>query len=159
MLKLYRTIPAALLVFLAYVAFTSQNNQRAIAGEAAETNPEALELGLETLRALRMERKEYLDRIAQEIKHHVDAGRKTMNEYRNAKIALLLAEIELSENPDRRISLYQEVVQLHQETEMWAMKRVEQGKVGKEELDKLKVATVEAKIGLLTMVLKQDGYL
>jgi len=101
------------------------------------------------LRKLLLERKEILDRIAEDIEVRLKHGAGTISEYEQAKKAALLAGIDLCSTKSERIEIHKEIVKLYRELEAWTMRRHEHGQGGQVDLDMAKAARLESEIDLL----------
>ena len=106
------------------------------------------------LRKLLLERKQILDRIAEDIEVRLKHGAGTISEYGQAKKAALLAGIDLCNTKSERIEIHEEIVKLYKELEEHDKRRAEAGMIGQEGLSMVRVARLEAEIDLLREELK-----
>ncbi len=105
------------------------------------------------LRKLLLERKEILDRLADDMEVRLKHGRGSITEYGQAKKAALLAGIDLCNSRSERIEIHKKIVKLYVELEKSGKRRAEAG-VGQGGLDLIRVARLEAEIALLREQLK-----
>jgi len=99
------------------------------------------------LRKLLLERKQILERIAEDFEVSFRHGTADMSEYGQAKKAALLAGIDLCNTKSERIEIHKEVVKLYRKLEEHDKRRVEAGMLGQRGL--ASVARLEAEIDLL----------
>ena len=101
------------------------------------------------LRKLLLERRQILNRIAQDMEVRLKHGVGNISEYGQAKKAALLAGIDLCNTGGERIEIYQEIVKLYKELEEHDKRCAEAGMIGQEGLHAVRVARLEAEIDLL----------
>jgi hypothetical protein len=103
----------AVLILLTDMDFDRFNLAKA--AEASETNvvAGAQESPERELRQLMLERKMVLSNIVDSMKIFVDSGRIGLDEYIDANIALLRAEMDLSKTKDERLNILEKIIQFH----------------------------------------------
>jgi UDP-N-acetylmuramyl pentapeptide synthase len=106
------------------------------------------------LQELLMERKRILSRIVDSMKIFLESGRAGFDEYRNANIALLRAEMDLCQTRDERLEILEKIVQFNKTCEAQVERRAAEGRAPKFDVDRAKVATLEAQIELAREKLK-----
>ncbi len=106
------------------------------------------------LQQLLMERKRLLTCIVQSMKFFLEAGRVGIDEYRDANIALLRAEMDLCETRNDRLKILEKIVQFHTTCEAWVEKRAAEGHATQIDVDRAKVARLQAQIELIRKKLK-----
>ena len=109
------------------------------------------------LQQLLMERKKILSRIVQTMKIFLESGRVGIDEYRDANIALLRAEMDLCRTRNERLDILQKMVQFHSECEAQATRRAAEGRATEMDVNKAKVARLEAQIELARENLKEQS--
>ena len=110
------------------------------------------------LQELLTERKQVLSDVVASMKIFLESGRIGIDEYMNANIALLRAEMDLCKTQNERLEILQKIVQLHQECEAWMARRAEEGRATEADVKKVKVATLEARIELLRAKMKGKSH-
>jgi hypothetical protein len=123
------------------------------AAKASETS-KSPEQYKSKLQQLLLERKTLLSRNVESMKIFVDSGRMDFGEYRDANIALLRAEMDLSKTKDERLDILEKIIQLHKKYEEHVTKMIAIGQSSEIGLNKAKAATLEARIELLREKLK-----
>ena len=107
------------------------------------------------LQQLLTERKKVLSRIVESMKLFLDSGRAGIDEYRDANIALLRAEMDLCKTRNERLDILQKIVQFHTECEAQVARRAAaEGRATGMDVNKAKVARLEAQIELARENLK-----
>lgn len=106
------------------------------------------------LQQLLMERKRLLSRIVESMKIFLESGRVGIDEYRNANIALLRAEMDLCKTRNERLDILQKIVQFHITCEAYVARRAAEGRATQINVNKAKVARLEAQIELARENLK-----
>lgn len=126
------------------------------AADASETGvvaegPENSESELQQLLA---ERKRVLSRIVQSMKLFLESGRAGFDEYRDAKIALMRAEMDLCRTRNERLDILQKIVEFHTECEAQVARRAADGRATEMDVNKAKVVRLEVQIELVRESLK-----
>ena len=106
------------------------------------------------LQQLLMERKRVLSRIVESMKIFLESGRAGFDEYRDANIALMRAEMDLCKTRDERLDILEKIVQFNKTCEAQVERRAAEGRAPKFDVDRAKVATLEAQIELAREKLK-----
>lgn len=106
------------------------------------------------LQQLLVERKKVLSRIVESMKLFLESGRANIDEYRDAKIALLRAEMDLCSTRNERLDILQKMVQFHSEYEAQVARRAADGRATEMDVNKAKIAGLEAQIELIREKLK-----
>ncbi|HCO95730.1 MAG TPA: hypothetical protein DIU00_17580 [Phycisphaerales bacterium] len=106
------------------------------------------------LQELLMERRRILSGIVESMKIFLESGRGDIEEYRDANIALLRAEMDLCTTPNERIEILQKIVQFHKKFEEQIKRRADEGHTTQYDVDRAKVAMLEAQIELVRENLK-----
>ena len=129
------------------------------AAEGSETNTVAgvQESPERELRQLLLERKMVLSSIVDSMKIFVDSGRIGLDEYIDANIALLRAEMDLSKTKDERLNILEKIIQFHKKYEEHVAKMIAVGQSTEIELNKAKVAVLDAQIELVREKLKMQS--
>ena len=109
------------------------------------------------LQELLTERKTLLSRNVESMKKFVDSGRMDMDEYVNANIALLWAEMDLSKTQNERIEILEKIIQFRKKYEEHVAKMIAIGQSSEIGLNKAKAATLEARIELIRERLKDQS--
>jgi hypothetical protein len=145
---------AAVLIHLTDMDFDRFNFTKA--AEASETNAVAgvQESPERELRQLMLERKMVLSNIVDSMKIFVDSGRFGLDEYIDANIALLRAEMDLSKTKDERLNILEKIIQFHKKYEEHVAKMIAIGQSTEIGLNKAKVAVLDAQIELVREKLK-----
>jgi outer membrane protein TolC len=107
------------------------------------------------LQQLLAERKKVLTRIVESTKLFYESGRVGIEEYRDANIALLRAEIEMCSTRNERLEILQKMIQLNKEVEAQITRRASEGRATGMEVNKAKAARLEAQIELARENLKE----
>ena len=148
---------SAVVVFAVLIILGSGMNPShsnvAQAAELSETSksPEKYE---GELQQLLLERKTLLSHNVESMKIFVDSGRVDISEYHDANIALLRAEMDLCKTKDERLDILEKIIQIHKNYEEQVAKKIAFGQSSKIELNKAKVAILEARIELIKEKLK-----
>jgi len=100
------------------------------------------------LQELLMERRMILSGIVKSMKIFLESGRVGIDEYRDANIALLRAEMDLCKTRNERIEILRKIVEFHKTFEEQIKRRADEGRTTRIDVDKAKVATLEAQIEL-----------
>ena len=149
------------LVFLAVMIFAAIVISQAVmypgysnvaqAAEVSETEvvAEGRESHESELQKLLIERKKLLTRIVQSMKIFLEAGRVGIDEYRDANIALLRAEMDLCRTRNERIDILQKMVQFHTTCEAYVERRAAEGRATRIDVERAKIARLEAQIELI----------
>jgi len=124
--------------------------------KASETDAaaQAREKYEKELQQLLTERKQLLREVLDSMKIFFESGRIGLDEYMQANVALLRAEMDLCKTQDERLEILQKIVQLHRECEVWMARRAAEGRASKADVKKAEAATLEARIELLREKLK-----
>ena len=101
------------------------------------------------MRQLLLERKHLLERNAAEIKNSFQHGRESASDYVRARIAALLAGIDLCNTKAERIEIHNEVVKLWIELERSMEAEYRGGQLSVGGLNHVKIARLEAEMDLL----------
>ena len=128
-----------------------------VAQAAGATEPgvaEGLDSRENELQQLLTERRMILSRIVESMKIFLESGRIGIDEYRDANIALLRAEMDLRNTPNDRIEILEKIVQLHKKCEEQVARRADEGRATRIDVEKAKLARLEAQIELVRENLK-----
>jgi len=106
------------------------------------------------LKQLLTERKMILSRNVELMKIFLDSGRVSIDEYRDANIALLRAEMDLCKTRDDRLKILEKIIQFQTTCETWVARRADDGRATTMGVNRAKVATLEAQIELARENLK-----
>jgi len=109
------------------------------------------------LQQLLTERKMVLSRIVQSMKLFLESGRAGIDEYRDANIALMRAEMDLCRTRNERLDILQKIVQFHTEYEAQVARRAADGRGTGMDVNKAKVARLEVQIELARENLKDQS--
>lgn len=109
----------------------------------------------DSLRKLLLERKQVLDRIAENIRMSMNAGRVEASEYAQARTAALLAGLDLCQTQSERIEIRGEILQWHVKAEAWAQRRMASGRATEVDFERVRVARLNAEIDLVKAQLKE----
>ena len=137
---------AALLISTVSLVFLRYDSGYALELVRVEVPDNAIR---DQLRKLLLERRQILNRIAQDMEVRLKHGVGNISEYGQAKKAALLAGIDLCNTGGERIEIYQEIVKLYKELEEHDKRCAEAGMIGQEGLHAVRVARLEAEIDLL----------
>ena len=107
------------------------------------------------LQELLMERRRILSRIVESMKIFLESGRISIDEYRDANIALLRAEMDLCKTRDNRLEILEKIVQFHRTHEAQMAKRAADRRATEIDVERAKVARLEAQIELIWEKLKR----
>ncbi len=110
----------------------------------------------ERLRALLTERHDILKQMVASVQFQVKNGRADVSALRDATIAMYRAEADLCTTDAARIAVHEKLVNVVQEQEKLAARRLAAGRIPTWELDEAKVATLEARIELERLRLAQQ---
>lgn len=126
------------------------------AAEASETGvaAEGREKYESELQQLLAERKRLLSRNVESMKFFFEAGRVSIDEYRDANIALLRAEMDMCKTRDDRLKILEQIIQFHKTCEAWVARRAVEGRATEIDVSRAKVAMLEAQIELARENLK-----
>ncbi len=108
-----------------------------------------------SLRKLQLERKQVLDRIAENIRMSMNAGRAEASEYAQARTAALVAGLDLCQTQSERIEVRGEILQWHVKAEAWAQRRMASGRGTEVDVERVRVARLSAEIDLVKAQLKE----
>jgi outer membrane protein TolC len=111
----------------------------------------------ERLRALLTERHAILKQMVASVQFQVKNGRADVSALRDATIAMYRAEADLCTSDTARIAVHEKLVDVVQEQEELAARRLAAGRIPTWELDEAKVATLEARIELERLRLAQEA--
>jgi hypothetical protein len=157
MSKSLKAIFSVLLIILVSTVLL-QNRRLNIfkSARAAETSPAqaASNITQERLQQLLLERKNMLDDVAATIKKQLTYGLGGLREYSQAKKTALLAGIDLCETKEERISIYKEIVQLHDAIDSQNQMEATAGKIGQQGLAQARADRLASEIDLLREQLK-----
>lgn len=146
---------AAVAVFLLDGNRTTTRSARATESLASTTVQAAGNATQEQLRQLLLERKQLLEKMADNMKQYVEAGRASGSAYAKAKEAAMLAGLDLGNTKAERIEIRRAIVELYKEAEAWTKRRAATGRAPQSEMDEARVARLEAEIDLLKEQLNQ----
>jgi len=132
-----------LIGLLALVASCLAGDEREPAGSA------------ERLRALLVERHEVLKKAVANLQKFVDSGRADVLELSSMMTAMYRAEADLCTTDAARIKVYEKLVETMKTHEGLAVRRADAGRMTDWQLDKTRVATLEARIDLERLRLGQ----
>lgn len=107
------------------------------------------------IRQVRLERKKSLERIAKEREIALKHGRGTLRDYRQAKVAALLAGIDLCDTKAERIEIRREKLKLMTDIEKTMEMEYQAGQRPEENLHQSRIARMEAEIDLLKEQLEE----
>jgi hypothetical protein len=128
-----------------------------VAQAAGASEPDAAE-GRDSLenelQQLLTERKRLLSPIVESMKIFFESGRVGLEEYRDANIALLRAEMDLCKTQDDRLKILEKIIQFQTTCEAWVARRAAEGRATQMDVNKAKVARLEAQIELVRESLK-----
>ena len=148
------TLPAlVVLTALAVFSLFFKENARsplrsAVADESAARPPGTGSDAKERLHALRLQRKQTLQRIVDQSERMYEHGERDLAEVLQAKIAVLKADIGLCATQDERIAIHQDIVQLHRKIEEMMQRTMADGHVSAIELAHVTVTRLDAEIDL-----------
>ena len=126
-------ISVVLAIFMAGMHAGRFNMARAAEASKTDVSAEGHESPEGELQQLLLERKRLLNRIV---------------EYRDANIALLRAEMDLCKTRDARLKILEKIVQFHTEYEAWVERKAANGRTTRIDVEKAKIARLEAQIEL-----------
>ncbi|MGB2866702.1 MAG: hypothetical protein WBC05_25450 [Sedimentisphaerales bacterium] len=106
------------------------------------------------LQQLLTERKRLLSRIVESMKIFLESGRVGLEEYRDANVALLRAEMDLCKTRDDRLKILEKIIQFHTECEAWAARRAAEGRATEMGVNRAKLATLAVQVELAREKLK-----
>jgi len=156
-----KTTLVALLMITASSIFMQDNNGNASnMAKAAETLTAPLTQASrnaiqDQIRQLLLDRKRILERHAEEMKKFLEYGRGTLSDYTQARITALLAGIDLCDTKAERIEIHTEVIKFWKEVEKAMERDIASGQRPAIEMNKIRVAILEAEIDLLKEQLKE----
>jgi len=101
------------------------------------------------LHQLLTERKRLLSRNVESMKIFLESGRIGIDEYRDANIALLRAEMDLCKTRDDRLKILEKIIQFQITCEARVARRAAEGRANQMNVNIAKVATLEAQIELI----------
>ncbi len=110
----------------------------------------------ERIKALTAERYDILRHIADSVEKHFASGMATLVEWRDAKLALYRAQADLCTDRAKRIAVHEEMVDFLRKCEQLAQRSADAGRATQIEVDRARVATIEAQIALERLRLGQD---
>lgn len=115
------------------------------AAEASETGvvAEGPENRESELQQLLIEHKMVLSHIVQSMKLFLESGRAGIDEYRDANIALMRAEMDLCQTRNKRLDNLQKIVKFHKECEAQVARRAADGRATEMDVNKAKVVRLE----------------
>jgi hypothetical protein len=144
----YKLLPAAVLLCLLMSVFLPGRGPtpRASAQTVAASADSGPAPSRESLRTLQEERKGILDRIAVHMQRQMEAGRIEASAYGEAKIAALLAGLDLCETQAQRVEIRRAILQWHRRAEAWAQARYQSGRATEVDCDRVRAARLEAEI-------------
>lgn len=102
----------------------------------------------DALRALLRERQQVLTRMADRLEKQMQAGRIDISAYGQARVAALLAGLDLCTNRAERIEIHRKVLHWHDQAEAWTQRRYQSGRATETDRDRVRVARLEAEIEL-----------
>ncbi len=116
----------------------------------ASANNSALRAALQAkIRQVLLERKTYLERIAKEKEIALKLGRGTLRDYKQARVAALLAGIDLCDTKAERIEIRRENLKLLTDIEKSMEREYRTGHLPEGALHQHRIARMEAEINLL----------
>ena len=131
------------------------------AAQAAGASGQSIEGGREKyeseLQQLLTERKRILSGIVDSMKIFFESGRADADEYRDANIAMLRAEMDLCKTRDERIDILKKIIEFHKTHIAWVERRAAEGRAPQYDIDKAKIAMLEAQIELAREKLAAGG--
>jgi hypothetical protein len=148
------TIFAVLIIYGSGVNPDSFNVTQAAKASGTDVAAEGREKYEKELQQLLTERKRLLSNVVDSMKIFLESGRIGLDEYMQANIALLRAEMDLCKTQNERIEILQKIVQLHRECEAWMARRAAEGRATEADVKKMKIGTLEARIELVREKLK-----
>jgi outer membrane protein TolC len=148
------TIFVVLIISGSVVKSDSFNVAQAAKASGTDAAAEGREKYEKELQELLTERKRLLSDVVDSMKIFLDSGRMDMDEYVNANIALLRAEMDLSKTQNERLEILEKIIQFHKKYEEHVAKMIANGKSSEIGLNKAKAATLEARIELVREKLK-----
>jgi hypothetical protein len=86
-----------------------------------------------------------------------EAGRVGIEEYKEANIALLRAEIDLCTTRNERLEILEKIIQFQKTCEAQVARRAAEGRATQMDVNKAKVAILEAQIELVREKLKEQS--
>jgi len=126
--------------------------------QAAEASEPAASEGRDRLESelheLLTERRRLMSRVVESMKIFFESGRADPDEYRDANIALLRAEMDLCKTRNERIEILQKIIELHKTHKAWMERRAANGRTARSEVEKAKVVRLKAQIELAREKLK-----
>jgi hypothetical protein len=141
-------ISVVLAIFMAGMHAGRFNMARAAEASKTDVSAEGHESPEGELQQLLLERKRLLSRIVESMKFFLESGRVSIDEYRDANIALLRAEMDLCKTRDNRLKILEKIVQFHTEYEAWVERKAANGRTTRIDVEKAKIARLEAQIEL-----------
>ena len=145
------TIFAVLILFDSGMNLGRSNVTKAAELSETSKSPEQFK---NELRQLLLERKIVLSSIVDSMKIFVDSGRIGLDEYIDANIALLRAEMDLCKTKDERLDILEKIIQFNKKYEEHVAKMIAIGQSTEIGLNKAKVAVLDAQIELVREKLK-----
>jgi outer membrane protein TolC len=139
-------IPTCLLILAA--AFFAGTAPVAPPAQAAEGSREKPAASSERLRQLLTQRYEILKGIVESLQPYFEAGRIDVAELRDATVAMHRARADLCTTAAERAKVYETLVGLLRTYEEYTARRAAAGRATEAEVDRAKVATLEAQIEL-----------
>ncbi|MEN6428106.1 MAG: hypothetical protein ABFE13_22385 [Phycisphaerales bacterium] len=127
----------------------------AVAGDTAGDEEQQAARSKERLAALMTERCDILKHIVDLVEKHLASGRATLAEWRDAKVALYVAQTELSTDRAGQITIHEEMVDFLKRCEQLAQRSADAGQTPQVEVDRARVATIDAQIALERLRLRR----
>jgi hypothetical protein len=102
----------------------------------------------ERLRELMTERYEILKSMVASLEVFFNSGRIDLPEWRDANVALFKAKADLAANASEQIKIYEEMVDFLRTCEQKARQRADAGRMTEADVQRARLATIEAQIAL-----------
>ncbi len=131
------------------VLYASGAGRAAPAAQASSDGGQQQAVGSnERLRGLMTERYEILKKIVESLDRLMAAGMTDLPEWRDGKVALYMAKADLAADAAGRIKVHEEMVDFLREAEQLAKRRADSGRLPDLEMDRARLATIEAQMAL-----------
>jgi hypothetical protein len=150
-----KAVLTALLLIAASAVFLLAGNRNTTRSARAAEPPASTRVQVagnatqEQLHQLLLERKQLLEKIVDDMKIYVEAGRVSGSAYAKTKEAALLAGLDLCNTKAERIEIRRDIVELYKEVQDLTKRRTDTGRASQSELDEARLARLEAEINLL----------
>ncbi len=141
-----RLIVISIIMFVALVISVSGLSRRAGLSQVAAAKEQA---NLQSqLRQLQIQRREILDKLVHKMEIFLESGRIGIDEFMEANVKLVRAELDLCRNRAERLEVLQKAVKFLITCEEMAAKRADAGRATDIDVDKVKAAVLQARIEL-----------